>query len=327
MELPEGSYIAKYFTALAYNQFNTSPQIDYKELDDIAKVYSPRVLCANAPSSGQLIDYCAIQAICHKVGALVMADISEVSGLIAAGLIPSPFRNLDVVVSATQGSLRGPCGALIFFRKAVPVKRINKKGLEETWSIESAIKASVFPCHQGGPHNHTIMAVAVAMKQVQTAAFKKYQSLVFANMAMLENRLLSLGCDIRDIGMPKHQLAVKIGVIDVNSLKHVLSEIGVACGITTATRELRFDSLAMTTRGLLPKDFCRVADIIYRALTIAKELGGDKDIDFTTEDSKSLSAIGQEIFRINRRVLCEYKIFELRQDVQEWMCSFSVPWE
>lgn len=116
---------------------------------------------------------------------------------------------------------------------------------------------------------------------------------------MLDHRLLSLGCDIRDIGMPKHQLAVKIGVIDVNSLKSVLSEIGVACGITIATRELRLDSLAMTTRGLLPKDLCRVADIICRALTIAKELGGDKDIDFTTEDNKPLSAIDRETFRIN----------------------------
>lgn len=249
-----------------------------------------------------------------------MADITEISGLIAAGLLASPFEDFDIVISGTQGSLRGPCGALIFFRNAVAVKRVDGKGPEEIWNVGSAIEASVFPRHQGGPHNHTIMAAAVAMKHVQTETFKNYQRLVLANTTMLADRLLSFGCDVRGHGTQNHQLAVKIEGIGLDSAKEILDEIEVACNVITATSELHFGSYAMTSRGLFPDDFRRVVDIIYRALAIAKELGGIKDVEVIAEGSNS-ALIGRKTF------LKESKSLELRQEMKEWMSTFNVPWE
>lgn len=94
----------------------------------------------------------------------------------------------------------------------------------------------------------------------------------------------------------------------------------------TATSELHFGTYAMASCVLLPGNFRRVADIIYRALTIAKELSRIKDAEVTAESSKS-SLAGRESFRGDKRDFCEPKILELRQEAKEWVCTFSVPWE
>lgn len=131
LEPPRGSYIAEYFTAITYDQHHHSSQVDYQAFEDIASVYSPCVVSASSRSFGQHINYGDIHAIYRKVGGYVMADITETSGLIAAGLLASPFEYSDIIISGTQGSRRGPCGALIFFRKAVSVKRVDGKNPEE----------------------------------------------------------------------------------------------------------------------------------------------------------------------------------------------------
>jgi glycine hydroxymethyltransferase len=94
-----------------------------------------------------------------------MADIAHISGMIAAKQLPSPFEYSDIVTTTTHKSLRGPRGAMIFFRKGV--RKVDKKGREIMYDLENPINFSVFPGHQGGPHNHTISALAVALKQVK----------------------------------------------------------------------------------------------------------------------------------------------------------------
>ncbi|PRQ33013.1 putative glycine hydroxymethyltransferase [Rosa chinensis] len=96
--------------------------------------------------------------------------MAHISGLVAAGVIPSPFEYADIVTTTTHKSLRGPRGAMIFFRKGV--KNVNKQGQEV-----------VFPGLQGGPHNHTIAGLAVALKQATTPEFKAYQEQVLSNSA------------------------------------------------------------------------------------------------------------------------------------------------
>lgn len=204
------------------------------------------------------------------------------------------------------------------------MKRVGGKRPEEIWNMGSAIQASVFPRHQGGPHNHTIMAVAVAMKQVHTATFKKYQSLVLANTRTLADRLRSLGCDISGNGTQTHQLAVVLRDNNVDSTQDALDEIEVTCSVSTAKSELHFDSYPMATHGPLPGNIHQIADIIHRALTFAKELGGIKDAEVTAEDSRS-SLVGRQTFRSDRKELFESRMLELRQEVKEWMCTFSAP--
>ncbi|KAL2488756.1 Serine hydroxymethyltransferase 2 [Forsythia ovata] len=122
---------------------------------------------------GGLID------VCDKQKAIMLADMAHISGLVAAGVIPSPFEYANVVTTTTHKSLCGPCGAMIFFRKGV--KGTNKQGQKVLYDYEDKINQAVFPGLQGGPHNHTITALAVALKHAMTPEYKAYQEQVLSN--------------------------------------------------------------------------------------------------------------------------------------------------
>jgi glycine hydroxymethyltransferase len=119
------------------------------------------------------IDYARMRSIADKCGAWLLADMAHISGLVAAGVVPTPFDYADVVTTTTHKSLRGPRGAMIFMRKGVR-KTDPKKG-DIMYDIEEKINFSVFPGLQGGPHNHTIAGLACALKQAATPEFKEYQ--------------------------------------------------------------------------------------------------------------------------------------------------------
>merc|ERR1711871_1062567 len=104
-------------------------------------------------------DYGRMRAIADKVGAYLLADMAHISGLVAAGVVPTPFEHADIVTTTTHKSLRVPRGSMIFFRKGV---RGQVKGKDVMYNLEGPINSAVFPGLQGGPHNHTIAALAVA---------------------------------------------------------------------------------------------------------------------------------------------------------------------
>ena len=171
------SAISKYFETLPYRLDESTGLIDYNKLEDLASLYRPKLIIAGTSAYSRLIDYKRMREIADKVGAYLLADMAHISGLVAAKVIPTPFDYADVVTTTTHKSLRGPRGAMIFFRKGV--RRINPQTkAEEMWNLEDPINASVFPGHQGGPHNHTITALSVALKQAQTNEFKAYQEAV-----------------------------------------------------------------------------------------------------------------------------------------------------
>merc|ERR1712147_325916 len=122
------------------------------------------------------VDYPRMRDICDQNDAVMLADMAHISGLVAAGVIPSPFEYADVVTTTTHKSLRGPRGAMIFFRKGQ--RGADKKGNPIMFDLESKINGAVFPGLQGGPHNHTITALAVALKKTQAPEFRQYQEQV-----------------------------------------------------------------------------------------------------------------------------------------------------
>ncbi|RWW34152.1 hypothetical protein GW17_00001100 [Ensete ventricosum] len=132
-----------------------------------------RIMALDLPHGGHLshgyqvsriFKFSCCFSVCDKHKAILLADMAHISGLVAGGVVPSPFEDADVVTTTTHKSLRGPRGAMIFFRKGV--KEINKQGKEVMYDFEEKINAAVFPGLQGGPHNHTITGLAVALKQV-----------------------------------------------------------------------------------------------------------------------------------------------------------------
>ena len=259
------SAISKYFETLPYRLDESSGLIDYERLEDQALLYRPRIIIAGTSAYSRLIDYKRFKEIVEKVGpnCYLLADMAHISGLVAAGVIPSPFEYADVVTTTTHKSLRGPRGAMIFFRKGV--RRTDKKGKEEMYDLESPINQSVFPGHQGGPHNHTITALAVALHQAQTKEFKDYQRGVLANAKALAARLGGdkatggLGYNIVSGGTDNHLVLVdlKDKGIDGARVERVLELVGVASNKNTVPGDksamkpggLRMGTPAMTTRG------------------------------------------------------------------------------
>lgn len=334
------SAISKYFETLPYRLDESTGLIDYNRLEENAMLYRPKLIVAGTSAYSRLIDYSRMRDIATKVGAYLLSDMAHVSGLVAAGVIPSPFQYTDVVTTTTHKSLRGPRGAMIFYRKGV--RRVDKKGKEEMYDLEGPINASVFPGHQGGPHNHTITALAVALHQAQSREFKEYQRTVLLNAKALADRLGNskekggLGYNIVSGGTDNHLVLVdlKNRGVDGARVERVLELVGVASNKNTVPGDksamkpggLRMGSPAMTTRGFRPEDFTRVAEIVDRAVTITQKLDKTAKEESEAKGRKNPASVNAFLEFLGEGEAVR-EIVELRREVEEWVGTFSLPWE
>lgn len=333
------SAISKYFETLPYRLDESTGLIDYQKLEELAMLYRPRIIIAGTSAYSRLIEYERMRGIAEKVGAYLLSDMAHISGLVAGRVIPSPFPFSDVVTTTTHKSLRGPRGAMIFFRKGV--RRVDQKGKEELYDLENPINASVFPGHQGGPHNHTITALSVALKQAQSEEFKEYQRTVLLNAKALAERLGNskekggLGYNIVGGGTDNHLVLIdlKSKGLDGARVERVLELVGVASNKNTVPGDksamkpggLRMGTPAMTTRGLMPEDFTRVAEVVDRAVTITQNL--DKKAKEESEANGRKNPGSVKAFLDFLGDGNEVKdIVELRREVEEWIGTFSLPW-
>lgn len=333
------SAISKYFETLPYRLDESTGLIDYEKLEELAMLYRPRIIIAGTSAYSRLIEYERMSKIAEKVGAYLLSDMAHISGLVAGRVIPSPFPYSDVVTTTTHKSLRGPRGAMIFFRKGV--RRVDKKGNQEMYDLENPINASVFPGHQGGPHNHTITALAVALHQAQSQEFRDYQRTVLLNAKALAERLGNvkdkggLGYTVVGGGTDNHLVLIdlKDRGVDGARVERVLELVGVASNKNTVPGDksamkpggLRMGSPAMTTRGLLPDDFVRVADIVDRAVTITQNLDKTARHESEAKGQKNPGSVKAFIeFLGDGNEIRD--IVELRREVEEWIGTFSLPW-
>ena len=335
------SAISKYFETLPYRLDETSGLIDYEKLEEMAMLYRPKIIIAGTSAYSRLIDYDRFKKITEKVGnCYLLADMAHISGLVAGGVIPSPFEYADVVTTTTHKSLRGPRGAMIFFRKGI--RRVDKKGVEEKYDLEGPINSSVFPGHQGGPHNHTITALAVALHQAQQPEFKDYQKTVLENAKALAARLGNgkdsdgLGYNIVSGGTDNHLVLVdlKDKGIDGARVERILELVGVAANKNTVPGDksamkpggIRMGTPAMTTRGFQPADFKRVADIVHRAVNITKTLDGKAKEAAEKSGRKNPASVAafREYVKEGEEIV---EIVELRREVEDWVGTFALPWD
>ena len=333
------SAISKYFETLPYRLDESTGLIDYIKLEELALLYRPKIIIAGTSAYSRLIDYERMREIADKAGSYLLSDMAHISGLVAGKVIPSPFPFSDVVTTTTHKSLRGPRGAMIFFRKGI--RRVDKKGVKETYDLEGPINASVFPGHQGGPHNHTITALAVALKQAQSVEFKEYQETVLLNAKALAERLGlpkekgGLGYTVVSGGTDNHLVLIdlKDRGIDGARVERVLELVGVASNKNTVPGDksamkpggLRMGSPAMTTRGFSPEDFTRVAEVVDRAVTISQKLDKTAREDAETKGRKNPSSVKAFLDYIGEGDDVP-EILELRREVDEWVGTFSLPW-
>jgi glycine hydroxymethyltransferase len=231
----------------------TAPQstgyIDYDAMEATAKLFRPKIIIAGASAYPRHYDYARMRAVADNHNATLLADMAHISGLVAGGVVPSPFEYADVVTTTTHKSLRGPRGAMIFFRRGERT-RVLPNGKEKVveYDLEERINAAVFPGHQGGPHNHTITALAVALKQALAPEYKQYQQAVLANSAALADGMMERGYSLVSGGTDNHLMLIDMRPlgIDGGRVERVLE----LCGIALNKNTVPGDKSAMTPGGI-----------------------------------------------------------------------------
>ncbi|KAJ1923592.1 Serine hydroxymethyltransferase, cytosolic [Tieghemiomyces parasiticus] len=299
------SQVSAYFETMPYRLDESTGRIDYDAMARTAALFRPKLIVAGASAYSRIIDYQRFRATADAVGAYLLADMAHISGMVAAGKIPSPFEYADVVTTTTHKSLRGPRGAMIFYRRGV--RTHDKKGNPVPYQLESAINASVFPGHQGGPHNHTITALAVALKQAQTPEFKIYQGQVLENAQAFAKAFRSKDYHLVSGGTDTHLMLIdlKSKGIDGARLERVLEIANISANKNTVPGDksalvpggLRVGTPAMTTRGFTGADFAKVADFIDEAVDITKafkaQVAGKKVRDFKEQLGDGITVVPQ----------------------------------
>ncbi len=260
-----------------------------------------------------------MRKIADKHNAWIVADMAHISGLVSAGAIPGPFEYSDVVTTTTHKSLRGPRGAMIFYRKGQ--RGTTKKGEPIMYDIEDKVNFAVFPGLQGGPHNHTITALATALKQANTPDYKAYQHQVLANATALSDSLQKLGYSIVSGGTSNHLILVDLKTsrkIDGARVERVMELVNMAVNKNTIPGDtsalmpsgIRMGTPALTSRGFTQEDFEKVAKFFDRAVGVAAEVKGQTN---KLKDFRATLADGGTQFS---------SLVELRKDVVEFARSF-----
>jgi len=328
LDLPDGGHLTHgfytpktkvsatsvFFESMPYKVNPKTGLIDYDELEKSAGLFKPRMIIAGISCYSRNLDYKRFREIADRNGSWLMADMAHVAGLVAAGLVPSPFEHCDIVTSTVHKTLRGPRAGIIFYRRQA--KNVD---------VETKINMAVFPGLQGGPHNHAIAGIATAMKQAATPEFKQYQQQVVANAKAVASGLINLGYNIITGGTDCHIVHVDLkkspGALSGGKGEYILEAVGISCNKNTVPGDqsalnpsgVRFGTPALTTRGMDTENMVTVVRLIHSALQLGAEIqtaSGPKLVDFKKAVySASWSA----------------RVDSLKQEVEQFSCQFMLP--
>jgi glycine hydroxymethyltransferase len=255
------NFSGKYFKVVAYGVRKEDERIDYGELKRLAIEHRPKVIVVGASAYPRTIDFAAVRAAADASGALIMADIAHIAGLVAAGLHPSPVPFCEFVTTTTHKTLRGPRGGLILCKEA--------------WAKE--IDKALFPGVQGGPLMHVIAAKAVALREALTPEWKVYQKQIVANAAALAKGLQGEGWRLVSGGTDNHLMLVDVFAKGLTGkvAEKALDKAGITANKNTIPFDtnspmvasgIRLGTPALTTRGMKEGDMEQVAKLVSRAL-------------------------------------------------------------
>jgi glycine hydroxymethyltransferase len=278
MALPMGGHLThgwsvsatgRWFRAVQYGVRKETGRVDMDEVRDLALAERPKVIFCGGTAIPRTIDFPAFAAVAREVGAVLVADIAHIAGLVAGGAHPSPVGHADVITTTTHKTLRGPRGAMLM----------------TTAEHAKAIDKAVFPGLQGGPHNHTTAAIAVALKEASTPEFADYAHAIVANAKALAEGLTSRGFDLVSGGTDNHLLLVDLEnkAIPGKQAAKALDRAGIELNYNTVPFDprkpfdpsgIRIGTAAVTSRGLGTADMDRVAGWID--VVVAAESAGDE---------------------------------------------------
>ncbi len=291
MSLPFGGHLThgwkvsvtgKFYTAVQYT-LTREGYLDYDEIEALAKKEKPQIIVAGATAYPRVIDFEKFAKIAHEVGAYLMVDMAHIAGLIVAGSHPSPFPHADIVTTTTHKTLRGPRGAMIF------ANRDSKIAAQKKVDITAAIDKAVFPGLQGGPHDNQTAAIAVALKEASTPAFKKYGHQIVKNAHALAHALQKYDFVLVSGGTDNHLMLIDLTNLGMSGreAQDRLEVAGIIVNRNTIpydTRSpfdpsgIRLGTPALTTRGMKEREMKVVAGLIHEALTMQTSVAIKKKV-------------------------------------------------
>jgi glycine hydroxymethyltransferase len=251
------SITGRYFKSVPYGVKKDDHRIDMDQVRDLAREHRPKLLWCGTTAYPRILDFQAFRAIADEVGALLVADIAHIAGLVCAGEHPSPVGIADVVTSTTHKTFRGPRGGMIFCKAA----------------HASAIDKAVFPGLQGGPHNHVTAAIAVAAREAARPEFKQYARAVVENARTLAGALAERGFGVITGGTDNHLMLIDVTSKGVTGkqLAQALDRAGIVVNYNSVpfdTRKpfdpsgVRIGTPSVTTRGMGKEAMLKLADYI-----------------------------------------------------------------
>ncbi|MFI6307259.1 serine hydroxymethyltransferase [Amycolatopsis thailandensis] len=273
MALPDGGHLThgwsvsatgKWFTPVRYGVRKETGRVDLDQVRELALKHRPKLIFAGGTAIPRTIDFPAFAEIAREVDAVLVADIAHIAGLVAGGAHPSPVGHAQVITTTTHKTLRGPRGAMIL-SDADHAKAVDK---------------AVFPGLQGGPHNHTTAAIAVALGEAQKPEFAEYAHTIVANARALAEALVERGYDLVSGGTDNHLLLIDLTNKNVpgKPAAQALDRAGIELNYNTVPFDprkpfdpsgIRLGTSAITTRGLKPEHQVKVAEWIDRTITAA----------------------------------------------------------
>lgn len=254
------TYMAKIYDFIRYTT-TANGEIDYEDIEAKAREHKPKIILVGYSAYSREIDYKRIQKIADEVGAVTMADIAHIAGLIASGLMNNPVPIFDIVTTTTHKTLRGPRGGMIMCKQ----------------KYAEIIDKAVFPGFQGGPHENNIAAKAVAFAEALTPEYKVYAKQIMLNAKVLEKKFNEAGYKICFGGTDNHLLLVDVTPKGITG-KEAQIELDKA-GITVNKNMIpndprkpmdpsgiRLGTPALTTRGMKEPEMEKIADYIFDVL-------------------------------------------------------------
>ena len=276
------NFSGKLYKIISYGVSKDTETIDFDEVEKLAREHKPKMIVVGASAYPRTLDFNRFRRIADEVGAVIMADIAHVAGLVATGLHPSPVPVCEYVTSTTHKTLRGPRGGLIMCKEAY-AKTLNSR---------------VFPGMQGGPLMHVIAAKAVAFKEALLPEFKEYQSQIIKNAQAMADELKNQGFRLVSGGTDNHLMLVDLTAKGVTG-KDAQEALDLAA-ITVNKNGIPFDTQgpqitsgirigtpAVTTRGMKEKEMRLIATYIA---DVIKNINDDHKIKAVAEKVKNLCA-------------------------------------
>jgi glycine hydroxymethyltransferase len=258
-----------HYHAVQYDVDPTTHVVDLDRVESLAREAKPKIIVCGGTAYPRTWDFEGFATVANAVGAILVADIAHIAGLVAAGVHPSPFPHAPIATSTTHKTLRGPRGGMVL-SDGTHAKEIDR---------------AVFPGLQGGPHNHTTAAIAVALKEAEGEDFKRYARQVVANAKVLAAELAERGFRLISGGTDNHLILIDVTPRGINGkpAAQALHKAGIECNYNTIPFDprkpfdpsgVRIGTPSITSRGMTEREMPQIAEWIDRAIARAGDDAG-----------------------------------------------------